>query len=265
MEKEKDDRKNNSSSWFYKTSTDCYGLMRGYRADDSYTQVIEAAARREVGRFSSIMNNTAYNEVYLVFVWQKPVTSTNPDEGFCIPYWKYMDDEDVLNRIVIKPQNRTPFKYGSREVYNDDAIEVVNQLISVVDVLIEIGDDTQDWAKRKEWLNRVLNELWTARGPYPGFASVMESLGLYSFVSSYIGLTSDKEMKKFRQEVRGFLDGDRDEVNGLPMAKADAKRIRREYQLLDDGIADFLFDTLARFDIRADSDMTLMMLFRFIK
>lgn len=186
------------------------------------------------------------------FVWQKPITSTYPDEGFCIPYWKYMDDEDVLNRIVIKPPNRTPFKYGSREVYNDDAIEVVNQLISVVDVLIEIGDDTQDWAKRKEWLNSVLNELWTARGPYPGFASVMESLGLHSFVSSYIGLTSDKEMKKFRQEVRGFLDGDRDEVNGLPMVKADAKKIRREYQLLDDGIADFLFDTLSRFDIRAD-------------
>lgn len=24
------------------------------------------------------------------FVWQKPVTSTYPNEGFCIPYWKYM-------------------------------------------------------------------------------------------------------------------------------------------------------------------------------
>ena len=149
------------------------------------------------------------------FVWQKPVTSTYPDEGFCIPYWKYMDDEEILNRIVIKPQNRGPFKYGSREVYNDDAIEVVNQLIAVVDTLIEIGDDTEDWNKRKAWLNSVLNELWTARGPYPGFPSILESLGLHTFVSSYIGLTFDDEMKEYRIAVREFLEGNRDDVQGI--------------------------------------------------
>ena len=62
------------------------------------------------------------------FVWQRPVTSTYPDEGFCIPYWKYMDNEDVLNRLVIKPLHRSPFKYASREIANDDAIEIINQL-----------------------------------------------------------------------------------------------------------------------------------------
>ena len=107
-------------------------------------------------------------------VWQRPVTSTYPDEGFCIPYWKYMDHEEIIERIILKPLNRSLFKYGSREVDNDDAIEVVNQLIAVVDVLIKIGDDTEDCVKRKEWLNSVLNELWTARGPYPGFSSVLE-------------------------------------------------------------------------------------------
>ena len=29
------------------------------------------------------------------FVWQRPVTSTYPDEGFCIPYWKYIDNEEI--------------------------------------------------------------------------------------------------------------------------------------------------------------------------
>ena len=81
------------------------------------------------------------------FVWQKPVTSTYPNEGFCIPYWKYMDDEDIIEKLVIKPQNRSPFKYGSREVSNDDAIEVINQLIAVVDALIELKDDSEDWIK----------------------------------------------------------------------------------------------------------------------
>lgn len=186
------------------------------------------------------------------FVWQKPVTSTYPDEGFCIPYWKYMDDEEILNRIVIKPQNRGPFKYGSREVYNDDAIEVVNQLIAVVDTLIEIGDDTEDWNKRKAWLNSVLNELWTARGPYPGFPSILESLGLHTFVSSYIGLTFDDEMKEYRIAVRKFLEGNRDDVQGMTLSKSDMKKIRREYQLLDDDTADFMFEILSRFDLRAD-------------
>ena len=130
------------------------------------------------------------------FVWQKPVTSTYPNEGFCIPYWKYMDDEDLIERLVIKPLNRSPFKYGSREVSNDDAIEVINQLIAVVDILIEIEDDSEDWSKRKEWLNSVLNELWTARGPFPGFPSIMECIGLSEFVSKYIGLTIDSEVLK---------------------------------------------------------------------
>jgi hypothetical protein len=70
-----------------------------------------------------------------------------------------MDDEDIIQRLVIKPQNRSPFKYGSREVGNDDAIEVINQLIAVVDTLIEIEDDSEDWNKRKAWLNSVLNSM----------------------------------------------------------------------------------------------------------
>lgn len=186
------------------------------------------------------------------FVWQRPVTSTYPEEGFCIPYWRYMDQEEILDRIVMKPQNRSPFKYGSREVSNDDAIEVINQLLGVVDTLIEIGDDTEDWKVRKAWLNSVLNELWTARGPYPGFPSVLEALGLTDFVSSYVALSDDHSMKAFRDDVRKFLDGEIDEVNGRTFAKAELRKIRREYQLIGTETADFMFDTLSRFDLAAN-------------
>ena len=158
------------------------------------------------------------------FVWQKPVTSTYPDEGFCIPLWKYMDQEDILDCIVLKPQNRSPFKYGSREVSNDDAIEVINQLLAVVDVLIEIGDTTEDWNVRKAWLNSVLNELWTARGPYPGFPSVMEALGLNNLVSSYVTITNDEDMKTYRDAVKSFLNGEIDEVSGNSFSKAETKK-----------------------------------------
>ena len=186
------------------------------------------------------------------FVWQSPVTSTYPDEGFCIPYWKYMDDEEIIERILLKPLNRSPFKYASREVDNDDAIEVVNQLIAVVDVLIEIGDDTEDWVKRKEWLNSVLNELWTARGPYPGFPSVLEYLGLYSLISSYTALETDEDMKLYMQSVRDLLDGTVDEIGTVNFDKVSLKKIRREYQLLGAITVDFLFGILSRFNLSAN-------------
>ena len=186
------------------------------------------------------------------FVWQRPITSNYPDEGFCIPYWKYMDDEDLLERLVIKPSNRAPFKYGSREVHNDDAIEVINQMIVVVDKLIEIGDTTEDWKIRKAWLNSVLNELWAARGPYPGFPSVLECLELHSLVSSYISLSSDSAMADFRRGVQDLLDGKADTVNGITLNKPELRIIRREYQLRGKETAHFLMDILSRFDIRAD-------------
>ena len=185
------------------------------------------------------------------FVWQKPITSTYPDEGFCIPYWKYMDNEEILDRIVLKPQNRSPFKYGSREVSNDDAIDIIHQLLTIVDTLIEIGDTTENWNLRKSWLNSVLNELWMARGPYPGFPSVLEALGLTNLVSSYVALTDENAMKSYRDDVHAFLNGEMVEICGISFSNADARRIRREYKLMGTDASDFAFDILSRFDLSA--------------
>ena len=185
------------------------------------------------------------------FVWQRPVTSAYPDEGFRIPYWKYMDDEDVLEKLVIKPANRNPFKYGSREVTNDDAIEVINQMLAVVDTLIELGDDTEDWKVRKAWLGSVLNELWTARGPYPGFPSVLECLRLHSLIQPYVALSTDDSMKAFRSQVHELLEGNTDAVEGRTFTKAELKSIRREYKLMGQETSEFLIETLARFDLGA--------------
>ena len=183
------------------------------------------------------------------FVWQRPVTSTYPDEGFRIPYWKYMDDEDVLEKLVIKPANRNPFKYGSREVTNDDAIEVINQMLAVVDTLIDLGDDSEDWKVRKAWLGSVLNELWTARGPYPGFPSVLECLKLHSLIQPYVALSTDDSMKNFRNQVHELLEGKTDSVDNLTFTKAELKNIRREYKLMGQETSVFLMDILARFDL----------------
>lgn len=183
-------------------------------------------------------------------VWQKPITSNYPKEGLAIPYWKYMDNEEVLNRIVIKPQHRSPFKYGSREVSNDDAIEIINQLINAVDVLIEIGDNTENWEERKNWLNSVLNELWKARDPYPGFASALINMGLEELVQHYIAITNEQDMKLFRDEVKKLLDGEQDTVFGHEVSNL--RTIRREYMLKEDEEQELLMSILPRFDLTAD-------------
>ena len=180
-------------------------------------------------------------------VWQKPITSNYPDEGLVIPFWKYTNNEDILNRLAIKPLHRSPFKYGSREVSNDDAIEIIHQLLKSVDVLIEIGDDTENWEARKVWLNGVLNELWKARGPYPGFASAMMNMGIESLVQHYVSLTNEGDMKRFREEVRLLLDGDVDEVFGHKIDNL--RTVRREFQLREDEEQELLLGVLPRFDL----------------
>lgn len=195
-------------------------------------------------------------------VWQKPITSCYPDEGFCIPYWKYADDEDILNRLVVKPANREPFKYASREVPADDAIDVVNQLIGVVDTLIELDDKTEDWHVRRSWLTAVLNELWTARGPYPGLPSVLEFLNLSKLESSYLNLSDMEKMKKFYMEFVEFMNSNRDDVLGITIENA--KETRRFFALLgdDDEDDDFaqklLLEILPRFDLTKDQIENIM-------
>lgn len=183
-------------------------------------------------------------------VWQKPVTSNYPDEGFRIPYQKYAGNEDALNKIVVKPSNPAPFKYGSREVSNDDAIEVINQLLASVDALIELGDTTENWNQRKDWLNSVLAEIWQARGPYPGFPAVLEFLGLQTLISDYIKLTDYADMKNYVAQVRAFLDVT-DNAIAAKFLTPDRSKIRRNCKLLGNDKLNFLFDVLARFAITA--------------
>lgn len=219
--------------------------------EDNYV-IVGVSRIKKIGNFHYYENTTDQIKADYAggVIWQKPITSNYPDEGLSIPYWKYMNKESVLDRIVIKPLHRSPFKYASREVSNDDAIEIINQLINSVDTLIEIGDDTENWMERKKWLSSVLSELWKARGPYPGFAAAMVNMGLEELVQPYISLTNEREMKTFRDEVRELMSGDREEVFGHKVS--DLRTVRREFLLREEEEQKMIFDILPRFDISAE-------------
>ncbi|WP_299273441.1 AAA family ATPase [uncultured Psychroserpens sp.] len=118
------------------------------------------------------------------FVWQVPITSHFPDEGFTIPYHKYRDQPEILEKITYIPEIPSNFKYGTKHISDDDALIYVERLTEIVDYLISI-DDSENWEARKAWLISLQNELWKNRGPFPGLPSILEVLDMPDLVMYY--------------------------------------------------------------------------------
>ena len=228
------------------------GFSNPFSEGDQQDYVIIGVSRlKEIGDF--YFYNNPLPEVSEKFaggvVWQKPITSCYPEQGFRIPYEKYMDNEDVINRILFKPDNKQPFKYGSREVSNDDAINIIWRFIEIIDVLIEIGDDTEDWNIRKQWLNSLLSDLWVSRGAYPGFTKVLDIVGLKDIIPYYLSIEDTNECKLLVSQIKGFLQGETEDINGLNFNKKYFERIRRNFNLREDDEQTLLLEILPRFDL----------------
>jgi len=171
-----------------------------------------------------------------VYVWQMPITSKYPDEGFFIPYNKYADRPDVLDRLKFEPDNPRCFKYATREISDDDLINVVERFISIVDTLIEVKDDTRNWQKSKEWLITLLVELWNTRGAYPGFPQVLKYLGCSDpLTKEYLDACSRGDSVKSYKDISARLRTD--------------SKIARKIELLGDAKAKLLTEKLPRFNL----------------
>jgi len=119
-------------------------------------------------------------------VWQRTLSSLYPEQGMRIPYEHYYDNREVLDNIVIEPDNPRAFKYATREISDDDLITLVERLIGVADYLSDYGDKSQNWALRKKWLVNLLSDLWSARGAYPGLPQVLSYLDLPELGHRYL-------------------------------------------------------------------------------
>ena len=104
-----------------------------------------------------------------------PLTSTYPDEGFSIPYHKYMDRPDVLERILLVPDNPRDFKYATRSISDDNSLALVERFIEIVTYLIEIGDNSQNWEERRKWLLSLL----LSCGKRGSISRLAGSIGIY--------------------------------------------------------------------------------------
>ncbi|MBM3274152.1 MAG: hypothetical protein FJZ00_03300, partial [Candidatus Sericytochromatia bacterium] len=99
----------------------------------------------------------------------------------------YLDKPEILEQFAFFPDNPQRFKFATRELTDDDALEVVERFLEIAGTLQELGDTSEDWPARIKWLNTLIGELWQNRGLYPGMPQVMTTLGLEGAIPFWNG------------------------------------------------------------------------------
>ncbi len=138
------------------------------------------------------------------FVWQLPITSHYPDEGFSIPYHRYRENPNILERITYIPEISENFKYGTKHISDDDALIYVERLTEIVGYLEQV-DESENWNERKKWLLSLQNELWTNRGVFPGLMSALEVMDMPELMAYYKEATSKKEGVSAKETIFKYL------------------------------------------------------------
>lgn len=200
------------------------------------------------------------------YVWQRSVETHYPEQGMRIPYHQYLQSEnvlrdtsnkEVLEKITFVPENPHGFKYGSRHISDDGALVLVERFIEIADYLRSIGDKSENWTKRLEWLNGLVAELWQNRGLYPGLANVLRMVGLSEVVAHYHKLSKKGQGDGFRDVVVTWLNGDTDSLPGVKIA-ADAAKVRKQWMRRTNEERRLLADILPRFDLPLEQMETLL-------
>lgn len=180
-----------------------------FSQDDSKVYVLVGVARlKRVGEIMYYNNVSDRNKKRYAggFIWQMPITSNYPDEGFKIPYCKYLNNEEVLNNILYIPEQSNNFKYASKHINDDDALIYIERLINIVQYLIDIKDDTENWAERKKWLQSLLTELWISRGAYPGMPALLDYLDCQELISYYYSEANNNNSKFAAEAIFNFFE-----------------------------------------------------------
>lgn len=186
------------------------------------------------------------------FVWQRAITSHYPDQGLRIPYHIYRKQPEILNRLELFPENPRLCKYATRDFNDDNALELVEGFLRVVQELHELGDNTEDWSTRARWLESLISELWKHRGLFPGMASVLEILSFQKAIPFFKQQALSGKEAEAIENIFAFLQGKSDSILNLKMDPNEAKNICRQWKLNTPEKQQFLRDVAPRFALQAD-------------
>ena len=183
------------------------------------------------------------------FVWQRNITSHYPDQGFRLPYHLFRDQPDVLENLLVVPENDQNFKYATRVITDDDALGLVERLRIVASELKSMGDHSEDWGEREEWLDSTIAELWQGRGLYPGLATVLDLLNFHEAIPFLKGEAAVGREREVRDWLFEFLDERRPEIPTLHIEPNRQRAIIRQWKLRSDDVRRVLRDVLPRFEL----------------
>jgi hypothetical protein len=183
------------------------------------------------------------------FVWQMSITSHYPEQGFRLPYHRYLDKQDKLERFLFIPDNERNFKYATRHISDDDALDIVEKLIETTRALIEIGDNTENWEVRQKWLQSLIAELWQNRGAYPGLPKVLDYLGFQEAIPYYKNQVSSGKEKEAKDAIFSLLDSKTDKIPNLLLTDETRKKIQRQWKLKTEQERALLRDIFPRIDL----------------
>ena len=184
-------------------------------------------------------------------VWARRITSSYPEEGVRIPYHQYLDDPEQLSKLAIFPEHPALCKYGSKHVSDDEAIGILEQFLSKVRLLKEIGNKTENWAVREDWLLKTIAEFWTHRGLYPGLLKSLDAAGAKLLIDGTKALCISEGHVNAHEAVFEVLDTNRDNILTTDISPDEKNRMSRNWRLLDDGARMLLRDVLPRLDLSA--------------
>lgn len=225
-----------------------------FSENDQHFYVIVGASRvKAVGEELTWVNQSAkMEERYGPNVWLRNITSHYPDQGLRLPYHAYMDRPEVLERILFVPENPRHFKYATRHISDDGALGLIERLSEIVGVLQEIGDTSENWQVRQDWLASVMAELWRNRGLYPGVLRVWDYLKFSEAIPHAVEQIPLRGERDVKDELFAFLQGDVDAVSGLSLDSKRVKTIRKRWRYLEPDQQILLRDVLPRFDLQTD-------------
>lgn len=140
------------------------------------------------------------------FIWQRPITSDYPNEGFKIPIQKYLDNPKIIEKILYIPEQNYNYKFAARHISDDDALIYVEKLLEIVRYLQNIGDKEENWEEREKWLLGVINELWKQRGPFPGLPSFLTVCEFEKLTEYYKQKTETNEGEQACSDIFNYLN-----------------------------------------------------------
>jgi hypothetical protein len=182
-------------------------------------------------------------------------------DGFLLPYHDYLEPtndekEDerragLLQEIVVaaNEEHIRDFSYAAELVKPSVALSTLKSSLAAIRRIKEHGLAKGPWAKRKEWLNAQISQVWQDRGAFPGVGSILEALGLRLGTSLCLDLRAE--------EAFGANDDPWPVLDGIlrakkkppsPAYKADLEAVRQLWVNLPEERR-ALLKLLSRFDL----------------